>query len=703
MPIQPNPDPWLPESPVPVDREATSITVLIARLGSLENLEPLSGIACEYVERHAGTDPGVAGFRYRFAGDSPDSPQSAEEALDINYGLDDAVKPGDRLVVKATRWDGGYDYLFDGLVLDFQLELSAERERVNFYAQGIAKRLWDTPIPGMLMRNCDSPDDAEDNDVQTSLVAQFNPKGKPNRTPDDAEADAGGGRLYHTFLDAGFVQKPDVRKFWTLADAARYLLLTMNADEHYVQNPDLDSLDALLVSRKPIDGVTYDPDDPETYEARDVIATDRPITGRDWPSMLHTLVRDIGVDMEFLTYANADGTPETHLRLFLQQSARPKTLYLQPRFAALDPSYSNTARLDIGRDFRSVANVWTAEGRQVRYEASFILAPGYPASADDASASNLVKFDRAAIKADPSNADKYRLYVLDECGEGHYAPSGSTKIETPFDFDSLLGKDKWVKRRRKPLAELLSKGPDGKPLKAALSYAHEYAGSVPGYWDGTGDWKPITGGWELLDDRIGIRINNEHPNNWSVGKDPESGVNVELRGVEGPALNNLGLFRLRLTVVIEADEVVKGEAKRRPECPLSDEIRRVIDARDRYQKNVIDLTSEFNSELVQIVERDDTQKAEADALGYRISADAGVLQGVAAVPYITTYYGIGDRVTGLAGRGLGFRTDGGGSDSQKVYPVVEGIRWEFGGAQRTLLYLSDEAQQRHLVERKLAR
>jgi hypothetical protein len=232
----------------------------------------------------------------------------------------------------------------------------------------------------------------------------------------------------------------------------------------------------------------------------------------------------------------------------------------------------------------------------------------------------------------------------------------------------------------------------------------EYTGDYPARWNQQGTWKPISGAWQLLEDRIGIRVTADHPNAWKVGTDPDSGKPVILRLVESlVGASGLSPVYLRLTCCLEADQVVTGQTTRRAECPLPYDITRHVDASDRYQKNVIDTSSEFNTTPEPVTQRDDTPAANAEATVSQVASDMGVLQGPVVIPYLTDYYKIGDRISSVVGRGLGLRTDGGLSTGLKIYPVVEGFRWDLDGKQTTTLFLSDEAQQRHLIERKLAR
>lgn len=701
--IPPNPDPWLPPVPVPVDMEAYPPLVFKARSGNTADLLALDNVECLFVERHDGTDPHVAGFRYLFTEADPDAPQSIEQAFDTNFALLKTIGSGDRLLVRVTRWDGGNEWLFDGHAIDFRADLDERSEKADVYAQGVAKRLWDGVIPGAVMRDGDDPSVVSDG--PTDLVAQFNPKGQPNCTPAGADNYDVKNNKYPTFLDPLIVRKPDVRRFWTLPNALRYLLFTENEDETWVKNPDGGDLDLLLVARVPKAGQVFDPLNPATYTTSDIILHDKPITGRDWPTVAHSLTRDKGFGMRFQLFTLPSGLPETRLVFNLRQAGPVKPLYLQPRFSQFDPSYSNMGAIRIGRDIGSVANRWTVQGRLVRYEVSLILVPGFAMSAGDDAPLNLPNYQESSPDFSTKYYDAYRLYVFDETGEGHYLPGTSTKLTSVASLDGLFTRGKYARRRRKPIGQLVTRDAKGSPYKARLAYCNDYTGKTPGLWDGTGNWITIEQGkgWTLLEDRIGIRVTAANPNDWAIGAAQGSVADVRIRGVEWQQPGNARNFLLRLTCVIESDQVVKATATRTVSSPLAYDIERVVDARERYQKNIIDLSSIFNSTLLPIVDRDDTDAALAEATSYRQSSEAGILQGTAVIPYLTTYYQIGDRISSVAGRGLGFRTDGAASTGTPVYPVVEGIRWDFIDGQRTTLFLSDEAQQRHLIERKLAR
>lgn len=699
-------DPWLPDDPVPLIRPATPISVWRWKEDG-PPYEEMTSLRCISIQQREGTDPGTAVLRYAFDGVDPDSPQSVQEAVSTAVGLPKSVEIGDRLLVLATQPDGTEQWIFDGKPLTWSLEFRDGAETVLISCVGIAKACWDTPIPGAYMRNADAP--ATVDDVESDLIAHFNPKGEANATPLDADATGHGSLDHPTFLGpvvpSNKINGKIIRK-WDLAMAVRYILGRCN-DETVVISPKGSAIDSLLISREPKPGTPFDPNDSDTYTPKLIFVPDTPITGRDWPSTLYDLVRHYGFGMRFDLQTVAM-EPQTFLRLFLQQEHDPKSLLLQVRGETLDPAKTNVGHAQLSRDLTEVANHWVVQGAPDRYEVSFILQAGFPMSTTDgATLAALKAYDRSSPSYATADHDSYRLYIFDECGEGHYAQGTATKLTTTPDLDPLFGEDLWVKRRRKPLGDLITTDGAGKPLRYSLSISKDYVPGGPGLWDGSGNWQPIEGGFELLKDRIGVRITCDNPNNWKIGKSLVSthpypaGV---VKGVEAQATTGAANFHLRLTCVVEADHGLNVVAERRDCSPLTQTITRVIDARDRYRKLTVLAHSEHNNTATDKIDRDDVDDAQAEADAVRYATDSGVLDGQVVIPRFTAFYEIGDRIDKIEGRDVGLRTNTGGSaDDAPVLPVIVGRRWDFEPKQRTTLELSDSGTNRGQYKRALLR
>ncbi len=655
------------------------------------------------ITQNEGADPGHARFRYVFDEFNPPGvPNSFQQALSVNVNLPGVVQNDDRLTVFAFNPDGSRTALFDGFALVPELNLSPTEEMVAFTAVGVAVRCWDTPIGGALMRNADTPTKVVD--LATDVPTYFNPAGLPNATPAGADASDTYGNTYPTFLDPLVMRDPDVRRPWTLSMAARYLCFRHNAPQTFVQNPDGPLLDQLLDSRSPNLGVCFVQNDSTTYDSQPILVPDFPATGMPWPVALDRLLEPNGFAMVFRLETDVDGNPYTYLDLFRRQDGSPqsyKDLYLQLSGQSLDPAQTNLSSAQLARDSTAVANSFVVDSRLERFEASFVLAPGFSiALGDGASASSLAAFDRNNPDFAQSDHDQYRLYICDETGEGHWDFSQGKFVETATPLDAVLGKPAangtpaYVKRRRPPIGRLFTLDANNVPLKASLSISTDYVGNQPGVWDGTGTWQEVLGGFELLSDRLGIWINAANPNSWVIGASNSSNAPYPagtVRGVEDQANTFAAHFALRLTCVIEGDYGLDALAEQRPSSTSAFTITRRINARDRYFSETIAPNSEFNNASEPIVTRNDAQDALAEAEAYRLAREAGEVAGSAVVPRLTLAYRIGDRIQSIQGRGLSLRTNAGApSEEGQVFPAVVGLTWGFEHQQHTTLLLSDQ-------------
>ena len=664
----------------------------------------LPNIRVMTIRYREGADAGVARFRYVFnAPGLDDAPSSFAEVMAVNTNSPGVVANDERIVVLTANPDGGFQVLFDGFAQVPEMGLGPNREVVTFLAFGVAIREWDTPIAGALMR--DATDPATVADLATDLVTHFNPRGLPNATPEGADAATESGDTFPTFLDAYLTRSPAPQRFWTLPMAVRYLCSRHNPAQTYLKNPPGALIDQILDSRAPLSSNegAFLPGEAGGYGSDELIVPDLPASGKAWPAVIRDLLAPNGFGMAIRVETDASGHPATSLDLFRLQdgsSAHLKDLYLQPRGATLDPGQTNLGEADLARDMSGVANAVTVESALIRHEASFILAPGFPINPGDASGSSILAgFDRTSSNFAQTNHDLYRLYVLDETGEGHWDFAAGEVSKTVAPLDDLFGVgdgfDKnYVVRRRLPVGALFTVDANQKPLGVRLSISTDYKGTQPGLWDGTGTWQPVGGGFELLKDRLGIWINAPNPNSWNIqpsrvpGAPYPAGV---VRGVEDQANTDAKRFSLRLTCVVEGDEVLRATADRRPSSPTNYAITRRVDARDRYVKQVIAAQSEFNPGPEAKVVRDDSADALAEASARRNAGEAGEVVGTVVIPRFTQTYRIGDRVRSIQGRGLSFQTNAGApSEEGQVFPAVVGLTWDFEEGQRTILHLSDQ-------------
>jgi hypothetical protein len=520
-------------------------------------------VRCDTIQYREGPEPPVARFSYLLDDSATASgyPSQFEEIWPLDADGPYVVRSDDRIVVLATTPSGLNRMLFDGFAQVPQVDLSPTEQRISFTAVGVAIRCWDSPIGGRLERNADDPQAGAV--VSVDLPTRFNPDGRPNCTPDGYDMNQSDPACHFpVFLDPRLDRQPDPRTYWTLGKLARYILAVYN-DQTYVRNPDFTSLDSLLQVRSPLAGSGFvDPAETTDYTAEDVIIRDFDATNLPWPEALSLQLGYAGFGMRFVTSDNGAGEPWHELEIYRKDAGlalAPRDLELSSSGSQLNPARCNVASLNLVRDARSIVNAITVETRQRQVEISVVLAPGYPPAAGDELAANRSQFLRANLSTASGDVRrKYRFYVADEAGDGHWDTGSATWVTAALDLSLIFppaqtGQASYVRRLRPGSNTLLSRDSDSQPLKAQLALSRDYAGPVPAIWNGTGTWQPIAGGWELLDDRLGIFVTVEDPESWPIGD--YSGTSTQeasltLRGITSQANPSgpNGRFVLRLTL-----------------------------------------------------------------------------------------------------------------------------------------------------------
>ena len=210
----------------------------------------------------------------------------------------------------------------------------------------------------------------------------------------------------------------------------------------------------------------------------------------------------------------------------------------------LSTALANVAAMHAAFDYQAVANSFYIETAPERYEVSVILAPGYQPQAGDGTAANRVQFRKSALDASNATATtraKYRFYIADECGDGHWSLADGQWLTTPIDFSSVFqlpngnpdNLPTYVRRYRPGRNTLFSKDLNNKPLQAQLAVSRNYTGAdAPCVWDTvSGTWQQIDGGWSLMEDRLGIEVTVDDPEAWNIGKPPAGTTAQEPTGV----------------------------------------------------------------------------------------------------------------------------------------------------------------------------
>ena len=722
-------------SPVPggIAVNALPIVVALYEPGGENPYTILPNVRCLRIDYREGPEPPVARFQY-FMDDLLEAamgwPAQFERLWPIDAQGDYVVITDDRLVVlteapaSSPDQDPQIIVLFDGFAQVPQVEVGASQQSVTFVALSVAIRLWDSPITGRVQRDASTADKTDGSaDVPIQLPCRFNPS--------DASVGSQGGYIgncvatsdytvdgddsFPVFLDPVVLERGDnFTSYWYVSDALAYLIQTEpspqdEGGDDYVMYPTLSSLKDLLACQSPPDNGLLNSGD---AQATDIQIRDFDASNKSVPEVFAELLRYCGFVMFFAIDTNntsADGTPETHLKIVRKDAlatTAPKLLYLAADGSStLDLTQNNTTSFHLARDCNELVNQWTVETALKQVEVSVLLAPGFePSSGDKANPSPF--FAANLTNASSDQRRMYRWWIADECADGHWNMETSTWVtDKAIDWSPVFPPDKdknatYVDRYRPGSNTLISKDSEGRPLKKVLQVLPGFSSGDPSIEtvDDTETWITIPGGYRLLDDRLGIEITAENPNEWHIG--PGAKDIVTIRAIDWLADPTAETdFVLRLTTVVDADVRIPDsdiQAKMRKASPTDFPRERVADGKDHFQYDMVSpgsiyYTSGGGDGTNPLVIRDDTKAAKTHAEQLRSAHEFPTLAGSARLPIITDYYQIGDRIKIIQGRNATLQINVGADQGEAPsYPWVTAFAWDFqGDKQETVIQFSD--------------
>lgn len=742
----------LPVAPIPIDRAAPVAVVYRywPDADEGERYELLPHVRLLEITETGDETQWTARFRYAFDDEVlqvffPGAPRRVEEVFALDRGSWWQVTPNDRLVARVYNPNVPDDpgvLAFDGYPRFPQADLGGETEVVTFEAVFHPSVLWDTPIEYGVYRDLakyQTP--GESVPVYGSESCRFNPEGRGNclRDVDDGdppeEEEAETVQAHPVFMDH---RVPDLYKSkWTLEKAVRYLIYEHNKDEAAAVNPDDMPIRADLVARVAKDDpdAPFDPDDSDTYVEEPIEVGDTDCTGMCLPEALHALLAPHGFGFCFRLGETEEGDPEWRLEFYRLDSMKPrKVVYLRPAGEPLDPARTNVSDLSLQRD-GDVANEWSALCERVRYEADFVLAPKDLPTAEDKTIATPEEIAAFHVGS-PGFDGRFREWVFDEDGQGHIEWDKGTKqwsVETGlgtlggakpaslkrlFDDGTDLFDGTYSLRPRPGSAQLDRKDPltneyvraklwvttDLENVVAPDSAEADQAGSqpVPGLLGDTFGrvWQEITsGGWELLENRLGIRITAPDLDDWNIGEPPADLDNAPVPGgvlrvrkaTVDPAAD-APAFLLRLTTVIEGDRTIAQEegteARRRDISPIERPVRRLDDLRNRLRATATWDNGELKAVRTDVAAQ--AEKLHAHLVTRRVKHETPALTGSITIPRCTYGYRVGDRIARVSGRGLSLaQSVPADSDAPEVLPSVLAITRTFDNRIATTLTLGD--------------
>jgi hypothetical protein len=199
-----------------------------------------------------------------------------------------------------------------------------------------------------------------------------------------------------------------------------------------------------------------------------------------------------------------------------------------------------------------------------------------------------------------------------------------------------------------------------------------------------------------LDDRLGIEVSIENPEQWGSGNPKLNDIRT-ITWTAAPTQPTA--FLLRLTTVIEADQRIPAKdvtAAARTASPTLFDRERSADGKDHFQYCSVAPNSLYYAQnggdgTNPVVVRDDTKAALTHAEQLRSAHEFPTLAGSATVPFLTDYYQIGDRVKIVQGRNASLQINVGVDQGEAPsYPWITAFAWDFtGDKQQTVLQFSD--------------
>ena len=149
--------------------------------------------------------------------------------------------------------------------------------------------------------------------------------------------------------------------------------------------------------------------------------------------------------------------------------------------------------------------------------------------------------------------------------------------------------------------------------------------------------------------------------------------------------------------MIEDDLRMPISVTKRAASPTRFSRYRTSDGRDHFQYcsvavNSLNYQDAGGNGTDPVVVRDDTELAMTHAYQIRSAKEMPPLAGSVTIPWLTSYYEIGDLVTTVAGRDISLQTNVGVSTGEtQTYAYIVDREWSMAGErQSTVLQLSDK-------------
>ncbi len=297
-------------------------------------------------------------------------------------------------------------------------------------------------------------------------------------------------------------------------------------------------------------------------------------------------------------------------------------------------------------------------------------------------------------------------------------------------FDTILTTEQAKKRppyairNRKPFGHLNTPDPGGRPYFWKLAISTIAIPGDPGtpfykstliegpeLWNGKGQWKPVaTTQCSLLEDEIGIRITCATPAEWHTGEPKTEaedimGNNGVVDMVTRLAVPTADAMRpvIALTCVIFGDTDLDATATLRKSSISKFRVRRKIDARDRWKRQVV---TTYSMTAVDVFDpndfteqnafdiRNDTEDAKDAAVAMQRVHEMGSHSGTVTIRRLSTAYNVGQTVTQIVGRNVDLQLNAAAPQGETpLFPRIASMTFSLDPEQTTTITLTDERAQ----------
>lgn len=518
--------------------------------------------------------------------------------------------------------------------------------------------LFGRPVSGRVVYNPNFPP-----------VTEWNPDGEPTQPPDRAfklideplvfnpEID---GRIFgnmhgsmqygnhhlNIFLNPDAVQTPAGQKLhkgravaWPLSSVVHYLCYWLNPLQVVINNPSRQEL--VSVFQDSVDFV------------RNVQISD----GIYLPEALDSLIAPLGYHHRL---AKA-GRGKAKIAFFKRATGGSLVWLNHQRFGEIfDPAKTNVEAQGVAFDSARLFNRIVGRGSKLQFELTAPLVKAWPEDYDEWGRDQLALRNLPPeILADhPHAINAWRKWTLNEGGayvgmRPEITEEFSAGVKARLKAAGLL---EWMIPQPRKLLPTLTRDDEGKPIGAIQGIDVEWR-------DGEGEWGSVR--------------------KWNVNfLEREAGIYIDSDDIPEALIDAVDP-QIRVTATIETDFRITAIAERDNRSPLVDVATAVLDLDSQYHWRVVTALSEYKSGNYPSNERDDRLQLEAFVKEMQRRWDNLDVAGAVSLEGVDQHqYKVGDRVAGVKGKNISFRSRNDGT----TFPQIAAITYDIEG-QRTMLHM----------------